>query len=222
MKNSGSKKELNYDPHWYRRIWHTFGATFLAYYLMPDIYWIQLVLYLLGAVLLTIILVLEILRVKGKVGSSLFFGLKLRERHRVCSYVLWSVGLLILLFLFPEPIAIPCLLCVSFADPTIGELRFKYGLKPAKLIGFLLCFSFFAIAWSEAPLWAAITIPLVGAAVAIGMEGRKQWWLDDDLFMQVVPACCVLLICFVATQFGVDILPGPLIPELPPPAWLVG
>jgi dolichol kinase len=222
MNKQRPKRTLNYDPHWYRRIWHTFAAVFLYFYLLPNVYWINLAKYSVGIGLLIFILVLEVLRIKGKIGSSLFFGLKLRERYRICSYVFWSIGLLLLLLFFPQPIAIPCILGACFADPTIGELRYRYGQKLAKLVGFLLCLSFFAIGWSKAPLWAAITIPLVGSGVAIGIEGRKEWWLDDDLFMQILPACCILAICFMVAQFGIDILPGPIIPEYPLPAWLGG
>jgi len=33
---------LDFDAHWYRRAFHAFGASFLLYYILPDVDWINL------------------------------------------------------------------------------------------------------------------------------------------------------------------------------------
>ncbi|MDH7518125.1 MAG: dolichol kinase, partial [Candidatus Thermoplasmatota archaeon] len=33
---------IEFDVHWYRRVFHAFGACFLFYYLLPDVNWINL------------------------------------------------------------------------------------------------------------------------------------------------------------------------------------
>jgi hypothetical protein len=32
---------LDFDAHWYRRAFHAFGASFLVYYMLPDVDWIN-------------------------------------------------------------------------------------------------------------------------------------------------------------------------------------
>ena len=39
------KKKINsieFDTHWFRRVFHTFAASFLIYYMLPDEEWINI------------------------------------------------------------------------------------------------------------------------------------------------------------------------------------
>ena len=97
------KKKMNsveFDAHWYRRVFHTFGASFLVYYLLPDLEWINLFKFWAPILLVSFALFLECLRVTGKINSGHFFGLRMYEKKRFGSYLYFGVGVLILLLFF--------------------------------------------------------------------------------------------------------------------------
>lgn len=202
---------LDFDAHWYRRVFHTFGAAFLVYYILPnDIGWINLAkLWVpLGIVVFTILL--EYLRVSGKLDSKHFFGLRMYEKDRAGSYVFFGVAILLLLLFFPQQIALPCILCACIADPIMGEIRFRFEKKYVYIVGFVVCLLFFMITWYKAAVWLMLLASIIGALGAVIGEVKKFWWMDDDFMIQMLPAVLLFVIWFSAPYFGI-VLPEPII-----------
>ena len=218
-KLEDAKKIINsieYDPHWYRRIFHTFSASFILYYMLPDIYWINLLKIWIPVAILIFIFILEYLRINGKVNSNHFFGLRMYEKKRISSYLFFGIAVFILLLFFPQQIAIPCILCASIADPVMGEVRHRFGEKKVYVVGFLICIIFFFLAWNKAEFWFGLLVSIIGAIGAVLGETRKLKWLDDDFMIQMIPAILLLIIWFFAGYIGL-VLPDPVIhPEILP------
>jgi len=207
------KKKMNsveFDAHWYRRVFHTFGASFLVYYLLPDLEWINLFKFWAPILLVSFAVFLECLRVTGKINSGHFFGLRVYEKKRFGSYLYFGVGVLILLLFFPQQIAVPCILCACIADPIMGELRNNLGKKQVYIIGFIICMFLFLITWHKADMWMMFLVSIAGASGAVLGEVKKLWWLDDDFMIQIVPAVLLLIIWITISYFGF-VPPEPII-----------
>ena len=208
---------IDFDAHLYRRAFHAFGASFLFYYLLPETNWANLldpinllkIWVPLGIVIS--ILVAEILRLKGKVSSDHFFGLRMYEQKRAGSYVFFAVAILILLIFFPQQIAIPCILCACLVDPIMGEARYRFGEKQAAIVGFLVCMIFFLVTWYQADIIIRILVSIVGATGAVIGEIKKFWWLDDDFMIQILPALLLLIVWFGAPYIGLNLPTEPII-----------
>ena len=127
------------------------------------------------------------------------------EKNRVGSYLFFGVAALILLWGFPQQIAIPCILCACLADPIMGEVRHRFGKKEVYIIGFLVCMLFFMVTWYKADIRLMLLISIVGATGAVIGETKKFWWLDDDFMIQMVPALLLLIIWFGASHLGLII-----------------
>jgi len=212
-KLEDARKKINsieYDPHWYRRVFHTFSASFILYYMIPDVYWINLLKIWIPVAIIIFIFILEYLRINGKVNSNHFFGLRLYEEKRISSYLFFGVAVFFLLLFFPQQISVPCILCASMADPIMGEVRHRFGQKYVYIIGFFLCMIFFFITWYKAQLWIALLVSIIGAIGAVVGETKKIKWLDDDFMIQMLPAILLLIIVFIAGSFGFG-LPEPII-----------
>ena len=199
---------IEFDTHWFRRVFHTFAASFLIYYMLPDD---QLLKVYISIAIFMLVFILEFFRINGIIKSSNFFGLRTYEKKRPASYLYFGAALLLLLLFFPQQIAIPCILCACFSDPIIGELRHHLGKKEAYLIGFFVCMFFFAITWFKADIWILFTVSIIGATGALIGEVKKFLWLDDDFMIQMLPAILILLLLFVAKSIEIDILPETLI-----------
>lgn len=198
---------VDFDAHWYRRVFHTFGASFLIYYLIPtNVEWIKILKFWIPVTIIIFVLVLEFSRIKGKIDSSHFFGLRMYEKNRVGSYLFFGVAILILLILFPQQIALPCILCACLADPIIGEIRLRFGQKQGYVVGFFVCMFFFIVAWYKADLWVVFLVSIIGATGAVVGEMKKFWWIDDDFMIQILPAFLILLFWLAIKTTGVDIL----------------
>jgi len=203
---------LDFDAHWYRRVFHAFGASFLIYYLVPsNIAWIRILKFWIPVIIVILVFVLEFLRIKGKIDSGHFFGLRMYEKNRVGSYLFFGLAILLLLIFFPQQIALPCILCACFADPIIGELRLRFGKKKGYVVGFFVCMFFFIVAWYKADLWVVFLVSIIGATGAVVGEMRNFWWIDDDFMIQILPAVLILLLWFAIKIIGVDILPDQII-----------
>jgi len=196
---------IDFDAHWYRRVFHAFGASFLFYYMLPDEEWINFLKLWIPPAIIAFALLLEILRLKGKISSEHFFGLRFYEKNRIGSYVFFAVAILILLTFFPQQIAIPCILCACIADPVMGEIRFHFNMKYVYITGFLICMSFFMIAWYKADIFVMFLVSITGAWGAVIGETKKFWWLDDDFMIQILPAILILIIWIILPYFGIDI-----------------
>ena len=208
---------IDFDAHWYRRVFHAFGASFLFYYVLPNANWIDLldwinILKIWVPVCIVIsIIILEILRLKGKINSDHFFGLRTYEKKRAGSYVFFAVAILILLLFFPQQIAIPCILCASLADPIMGEIRYRFGEKQVYIAGFLLCMFFFIVTWYKADYRLMLLASILGAIGAVVGETKKFWRLDDDFMIQILPAVLISIIWFGAPLLGLNLPSEPII-----------
>ncbi len=211
-------QSLDFDAHWYRRVFHTFGASFVVYYMLPDdIEWIAFLKMWVPISVLVLAFILEIARIRGGISSSHFFGLRMYERNRVGSYLFFAVGIVILLYFFPQQIAVPCILCACLADPLIGETRYRFGKKEAYVIGFLVCLLLFVVTWYKANLWVMMAASFIGASGAVLGESTNIWWLDDDFMIQLVPALLLLVFLIGFEAMGITTLPDPVIyPSLLP------
>jgi len=205
---------IEVDAHWFRRVFHTFAASFLFYYLLPDEEWINSVKIVLPVIIVLCMVVVEYRRIRGDLDHQRFFGLRNYEKKRPASYLYFGVGVLILFLLFPQQIAIPCILCASFTDPIIGESRYYLGKKRAYAIGFVISAFFFLVTWYRADGWVLIFVSLLGATGAVIGEARKLKFVDDDFMIQMVPAILLLLMWQGLLAIGINMLPPPLLHPL--------
>ena len=204
-------ESIEFDAHWFRRVFHTFAAFFLFYYMLPDEQWITILKKSIAIVLVIFAFILEYLRIKRKISRSNFFGLRIYEEKRPAAYLYFGVALLILLLFFPQQIAIPCILCACFSDPIMGEIRYRLGRKEALFIGFFVCMLFFMITWFKADIWIILLVSLIGATGAIIGEVKKFKLIDDDFMIQILPAILILIIWQGFMLIEVDILPMKII-----------
>lgn len=205
---------IEVDAHWFRRVFHTFASCFLVYYLLPVEPWIDLAKIVVPVVILVCVGIIEVRRLGGELDRQYFFGLRSYEHHRPASYFYFGVGLILLFLLFPQQIAVPCILCACFVDPSIGEFRHRFPRRFAYLLGFLLSFCFFVATWYRAAPPVLVAVGLIGAAGAILGERVKFRWIDDDLLIQLVPALLLFLLWQSLGLFHVNILPPELIHPL--------
>jgi dolichol kinase len=204
-------ESLELDAHWYRRVFHTFGTIFLIYYLLPDDTVNNYLKLFVPPCAILCVIIIEILRLRGIIDNNHFFGLRIYEKKRVGSYLYFGIGIVVLLMLFPQQIAIPCILCACIADPIIGETRLRYGGKASYCSGFAVCFIIFLLTWYQAKIEILLMISCIGASGALIGEVKKIWWLDDDLLIQLLPAVILLCISLIAAEFGLQILPDVLL-----------
>jgi dolichol kinase len=202
---------IEVDAHWFRRVFHTFAASFLFYYLLPDEGWINVVKIIAPIIIVFCMVVIEYRRLHGSLDHQRFFGLRSYEKKRPASYLYFGIAVLLLFLLFPQQIAIPCILCASFTDPIIGETRYNLGKKKAYAIGFIISLFFFLITWYRADWRILILVSLVGAAGALIGEAKKLRFIDDDFMIQMLPALLLLLLWQGFLAFGVNILPPKII-----------
>jgi len=202
---------IEVDAHWFRRVFHTFAASFLFYYLLPDEEWINFGKIVLPVIIVLCMVVVEYRRIRGDLDHQRFFGLRNYEKKRPASYLYFGVAVLLLFLLFPQQIAIPCILCASFTDPIIGESRYYLGKKRAYAIGFVVSMFFFLVSWYRADWWVLILVPLLGATGAVMGEARKLKLVDDDFMIQMLPAILLLLMWQGCLLLGVNILPPKMI-----------
>ena len=201
---------IDFDAHWYRRVFHSFGASFLLYYMLPDLGWINLLKLIIPLIILLVAISIEILRLRGIIPSDHFFGLRMYEKKRVGSYLYFAIAIVILLTFFPQQIAVPCILCACIADPLIGEIRIRFKKDFSYILGFLICMLFFMIAWFKADIYLMLAVSIVGGLGAIIGEAKKIWWLDDDFSIQILPAILLSIIWIAIPYIGLS-YPGQII-----------
>ena len=189
--------------HWYRRMAHIAASSFVSYYLLPDDGWIGILKKVMVLSLLLACLIFDLVRLKGR--GYRFFCLRGYEEGRVGSYVYFVIGTAILLLLFPQQIAIPCIISASLVDPVVGEVR-RFNHNLSYIVAFAISFLIFYSAWLTSPY--AILVSLISAAVLVLSELKKFRYIDDDLLMQIAPALVMLLLYII---LGNGIIPRKLI-----------
>ena len=205
---------IEVDAHWFRRVFHTFAASFLFYYLLPDEEWMNAIKIVVPILIVFCMIAIEYRRLRGTLDHQRFFGLRSYEKKQPASYLYFGIAVVLLFLLFPQQIAIPCILCASFTDPIMGETRHYFGKKRAYTIGFIVSLFFFCITWYQADWWILILVSVIGAAGALIGEAKKIRLIDDDFMIQMLPAILVFVLWQGLRLFGIDLLPPPLIHPL--------
>jgi len=205
---------IEVDAHWFRRVFHTFAASFLFYYLLPDEEWINCIKIVVPIIIVSGMIVIEYRRLRGSLDHQRFFGLRSYEKKQPASYLYFGIALLLLFLLFPQQIAIPCLLCASFTDPIIGETRYHLGKKKAYTIGFFISLFFFRLTWYQADWWILILVSVIGASGALLGEAKKLRFIDDDFMIQMLPAILLFILWQGLLLIGINLLPPPMIHPL--------
>jgi len=183
----GGDEELG-DRAW-RRVLHVSGALVLVYYAFPTNFFViapkaDILLALLAAVI-----VLETLR---HVAGLELPTIRTYETRRVASFVFYSLALVLAVLLFPLPIAAAVVLGTAVVDPIAGELRIRseslvlsVGI-PIGAYGMLAFVGLAAIGgW---PPGESAVLAAGAAVLAVLAERPKLPWVDDDLWMTLVPA----------------------------------
>lgn len=202
---------IEVDAHWFRRVFHTFAASFLFYYLLPEEEWIKILKIIIPIIIVACMIIIEYRRLRGILDHQRFFGLRNYEKNRPASYLYFGVAILLLFLFFPQQIAIPCILCAAFTDPIIGETRFYFGKKKAYTIGFVISLFFFLITWYQASWWIVILVSVIGASGALIGEIKKLRFFDDDFMIQMLPALLLWVFWQGSLAVGLSILPVKLI-----------
>jgi len=190
---------------WYRRSAHVFATVSISYYFISDAGIMGFAKrFLIVSILLTLVL-LDLYRMKRAISPS---GFREYETSRFGSYIYFGIGTCILLLLFPQQIAIPCIVSSALVDPVIGEVRRKHFLL-AYLLGFGIGFLIFYSVWLTSEI--SIQVSLISASLLVLSELKKNRYLDDDLLTQIVPAIFLIIIYFL---MGPSILPREIIPDI--------
>jgi len=205
---------IEVDAHWFRRVFHTFAASFLFYYLLPDEEWMNAIKIVVPILIVFCMIAIEYRRLRGTLDHQRFFGLRSYEKKQPASYLYFGIAVVLLFLLFPQQIAIPCILCASFTDPIMGETRHYFGKTKAYIIGFIVSLFFFCITWYRADWWILLLVSVIGATGALIGEAKKLRLIDDDFMIQILPAILLFVLWQGLRFFGIDLLPPPLIHPL--------
>jgi len=175
------------DRAW-RRIMHTFGATVLVYYAIPNDFFVIAPKAVILLAALAAMFLLEGLR--HAAGLELP-TIRPYEVHRVASFVFFSSALVIAVLLFPLPIAAAIVLGTALVDPIAGELRSQHA-SPLLAVGIpLAAYGLLAFVGLAAiggwPAGDSALLAAAAAPLAVVAELPKYPWVDDDLVMTVVP-----------------------------------
>jgi dolichol kinase len=209
-------EQLEFDPHWFRRAFHAFGACFAVYYLLPEQGIVMtFVKQALPVLLFSGALTLEAFRILGSVPTEAFFGLREYERYRLSGYVYFASAVVLLLYAFPPAIAAGCIVGAAIGDPILGEFRRakreRLGWAATTAFGTLV---FLALGFHPA-------LAILGAGLLVAGELAKNPLLDDDFVMPVFAA--VVLVALQASgllaMLGLGI-PQPFTHQMEVPTWL--
>ncbi|MCA1814069.1 MAG: hypothetical protein LC624_08980 [Halobacteriales archaeon] len=208
-------EHIEFDPHWFRRAFHAFGACFVVYYLLPDQGATMLfVKQVLPVLLFAAALAVEAWRILGGVPTEAFFGLREYERFRVSGYVYFASAVVLLLYVFPPAIAAGCIVGAAIGDPILGEFRRARREKLGWVATSLFVFAVFVIlGWH--PVWAALA-----AVVMVVAELAKNSVLDDDFMMPIVPAALLVALHAMGALALFGGVPDSFPVHVEVPAWL--
>jgi hypothetical protein len=183
----GGDVELG-DRVW-RRLLHGLCAVVLVYYLLPENFFVIAPKWAVLLAALVLVLGLEILR---HLAGLELPTIRPYEHRRVASFAFFAIALVIAVLLFPVPVAAAVILGTALVDPLAGELRAAGSQAAVQWAA--PAAAYFVLAWVGMDLvggWPAVpsaALALVAAPIAVAVERPKGVWMDDDLFMTLVPA----------------------------------
>jgi hypothetical protein len=176
-----------------RRLVHISAPVFLVYYYLPDPIFPGFVAKQPGIFLfLALILVIEALRLYF---SPHIIGMRDYENYRISAAAWTAMSLTLTLAFFPLEIAFPVVLGMGWVDPVMGILRARksryYPAVPIVLY-FMLMIIPLSYFFGLTPL--VVLASLAATFLGIMSEVKKNWYLDDDFLMIVVPLVGLFLI----------------------------
>jgi hypothetical protein len=181
-----------------RRLVHVSAPLFAVYYLLPD----PVVPGFIGKqpglfILLAIILVIEALRLYFKPH---IIGMREYEYHRVSAAAWTALGMTLVFAFFPIEIAIPVLIGMGWVDPLLGIMRARkstyYPAVPI-IIYFVLIVGALTYFLGLTP--AVVVAAVVATALGITSEIKKNWYIDDDFLMILVPAIGMSVVFYISS-----------------------
>jgi hypothetical protein len=180
-----------------RRLVHISAPVFLVYYYLPDpvfpgLFGKQPGLFLF----LALILVIEALRLYF---SPHIIGMRDYENYRISAAAWTAIALSVSMAFFPIEIALPVVLGMGWIDPIMGIMRArksKYYPAAPIVLYFILMIVPLTYFFGLTPLvvFASIAATFLG----IMSEIKKNWYIDDDFLMIIVPLLGLFAIFTIA------------------------
>jgi dolichol kinase len=193
-----------------RRVLHIAGILFVGYYVLPETLAFSLNRRLILLLVFFLATIIEIYRRHTKNNLPIDPLLREYENHRPASFFYFTTGSIILLYLLPQYISIPCILSTAICDPIIGELKQKNKKLLGYLIGFFVGSIIFYLAWLSSEFPIALSASIIASITLIFAEYVAHPMLDDDLLMQIIPAILLFVYSSILTAQSIG-LPGQLI-----------
>ena len=167
-----------------RRAIHIASPVFLAYYLLPEDLGIGLPKLLVAALLWLVTLVIELLRLLGRLE---ILGIRDYERGQISAYFWGGTGLFLGLALFPPAFVVVAMFGMAWIDPLCALTRRRGGYPWVPLVAYLALAGVGLALLTAFSLPAVLSVALVAAVVAIAAEYPRLRWIDDDFTMFMVP-----------------------------------
>ncbi len=182
----------------FRRCVHCLLALAPCYFLLPaELPWLGTGRWVLLIGFFLVVVVVE--SVRHMMGWN-FFGLRPHERHHIASFVWAAAGVTIALWFFRDDVATAAIIGMALVDPLAGELR---RLRPGSPITIALPVAAYAgiaamalYSYGMMTDLGVVSVSIIGAAAAVGVEREKIRYIDDDFIMIVLPCLLMELFAF--------------------------
>jgi hypothetical protein len=176
-----------------RRLVHISAPVFLVYYYLPDPVFPGFIGKQPGLfLLLALILVIEAFRLYF---SPNIIGMREYENYRISAAAWTAMALTVSFAFFPIEITLPIVLGMGWIDPIMGIMRARqskfYPSVPTVLY-FILMIVPLSYFFGLTPL--VIIASVVVTFLGIMSEIKKNWYIDDDFLMIIVPLLGLYLI----------------------------
>jgi hypothetical protein len=169
-----------------RRLVHVSAPVFLVYYYLPDPVFPGFVDKQPGLFLfLALILTIEALRLWY---SPYIIGMRDYEKYRISAAAMTAMALTVAMAFFPIGIVLPVVLGMAWVDPLMGIMRArksKYYPAAPIVLYFVLMIVPLSYFFGLTPL--VIFASVVATFLGIMSEIKKNWYIDDDFLMILVP-----------------------------------
>jgi dolichol kinase len=186
--------EQTAGPQWWRKVFHAFNAVAVAAVIAVWDLSRGVSVLALSAALFTALAVDAVRLTNPRVNELFFraFGklVSPREAQGVASSTWYVVGMLLVVALFPQEVAVSAILVLGLCDPAAAFVGRRFGRRP--LLGGTVEGTLAFVLVATAVLAARHPWPAaLAAAVAAALAERRSWPLDDNL---AVPLVCAAVI----------------------------